>query len=1233
MSHVVRGISISTTILLFILLLELPLGAEPLQRGWSALESGNWQEAKRLFAQVGNLEGRLALARVELVLGRPERALKHLQGQSDSELVMRMEALHIAGQFTKAHEVLRELEKRKHSAFSSPYDFHFYRVRGTLERDASNFDLARKNILEAERRAKSPDQEALALTELSWVWLLQEETEKATLIYAKLEALLPQTRSVWTVARILDVGFGLNRQRGDRTNAMALKRAARELFLARGNKTKAAAALVNIRNLESFRRDVDQNIKLSVQALEEFLAAEDWRGAADRLSEFRYLASEVGARVPELESHLDAAISRFPKGEWRDRALLSRADFLLESEASALKVKQAFNDLTSSSSTPIRAHAYLGLAKLAHQQGDYQKARAALENSLALASPQSKYDRDWKQAPGYTLLEMARLENVHHRYPQALDLARRAVSSQRGNDWTAWRIQARRQSLAAALAMHDSQAAVEEFRASLEDIKTLPRIWSRASALTQMTGALLINESVREDVLEPTDLLFEDYDDVVQSLVQEVYSNPDELAYLLDTFDGWRAEAQRRQQVKILGYPSIQKGLILEAIGRRAQARDSFRNGIRIAQENDVPGAPMVGYIMLARLAALEGRTEEAADYATTASELASQVNKRVARLYALVAGGAQREAGRLSESLESFDLAIAQNPEKAWPGLFGRALTKEKMKQSQGALSDIEAALELLKDSDFSSSRAKVVATKARLLSRLGRESEAQELFAQALQQHRELGASRYWPQLALDYSKSLEKSSRHRESLTVLTQAVDQLVDWQTPSFRKSQHLFEHTVATALKQRENKTALRYLQMSRSAEFLDSIDLGDIEANPETQALLKEVKTLKLRLEQLRENRAKGKQSDSLGQQLAATREDFFAKLAELRTKDPDFEALVSVSGSQLTSLQELLSERSVLLEYFPARDKLYIFAVSPDNFLMHEVAVSRRELEQLTQMHLEGLTKPGKLTREQVKLAQRLRLLLLDPIKPNQYDKVRIVPSGPIWQVPLSTLRDENGEALNRRLEFSYLTSSDILRIFRNHSAASEQPQSALLVGGAPQLRGVAREVEQLKNLLPSVETLVGNALSLRSFRTLVKERAVIHIASHSFASPDTKKTYIQLGSTRLRLGQVYGLRLKPGAMVVLSSCQSAVGASANPGREVTSLASAFGTAGASTVIASRWKVDDQSTTDFFSFFYRALLNGKSRGQALRQAQLDMMQVRPHPYFWAGFSLFGDPGEPTPR
>ncbi len=67
----------------------------------------------------------------------------------------------------------------------------------------------------------------------------------------------------------------------------------------------------------------------------------------------------------------------------------------------------------------------------------------------------------------------------------------------------------------------------------------------------------------------------------------------------------------------------------------------------------------------------------------------------------------------------------------------------------------------------------------------------------------------------------------------------------------------------------------------------------------------------------------------------------------------------------------------------------------------------------------------------------------------------------------------------------------------------------------------------------------------------------------------------------------------------------------------------------AGASRVVASLWKVDDQATSQLMSRFYEGILKKSlPAAAALQQAQLAMSKTSrwQDPYFWAGFVLQGD-------
>jgi CHAT domain-containing protein len=95
----------------------------------------------------------------------------------------------------------------------------------------------------------------------------------------------------------------------------------------------------------------------------------------------------------------------------------------------------------------------------------------------------------------------------------------------------------------------------------------------------------------------------------------------------------------------------------------------------------------------------------------------------------------------------------------------------------------------------------------------------------------------------------------------------------------------------------------------------------------------------------------------------------------------------------------------------------------------------------------------------------------------------------------------------------------------------------------------------------------------------------------------------------------------------LVTLSACESALGREAR-GEGLLGLARAFLFAGARSVVATLWRVTDDTTPVFMEHFYGALRKGSSKDEALRQAQLSMIASKStaHPYDWAAFELHGD-------
>jgi CHAT domain-containing protein len=111
-------------------------------------------------------------------------------------------------------------------------------------------------------------------------------------------------------------------------------------------------------------------------------------------------------------------------------------------------------------------------------------------------------------------------------------------------------------------------------------------------------------------------------------------------------------------------------------------------------------------------------------------------------------------------------------------------------------------------------------------------------------------------------------------------------------------------------------------------------------------------------------------------------------------------------------------------------------------------------------------------------------------------------------------------------------------------------------------------------------------------------------------------------------LRLNDIYQLRLNAD-LVVLGACRTGLGKQLH-GEGMIGLTRGFIYAGAPRVMVSLWDVPDRETARLMHSFYRNLLKRKlPAGEALRLAQVEMWEQSESnaPFFWAAFSLQGDP------
>jgi CHAT domain-containing protein len=288
----------------------------------------------------------------------------------------------------------------------------------------------------------------------------------------------------------------------------------------------------------------------------------------------------------------------------------------------------------------------------------------------------------------------------------------------------------------------------------------------------------------------------------------------------------------------------------------------------------------------------------------------------------------------------------------------------------------------------------------------------------------------------------------------------------------------------------------------------------------------------------------------------------------------------------------------------------------------------------------------------------------------------------------MPFGELRDADGRTLTNRFLVSYLSCGrDLAR-----AATAEESAGGVVVIAAPDfdaeteatdlplaasnrfadreafapLPGARDEAEEIGRLLDDTRLLLGPAATVDALRH-VRRPIVLHVATHGFFAPledevvsqrldmlsiDDSPMLVQRtakaslinpmfcsglafcganhrGRGIITAQDIAGLDLQGTELVVLSACETGLGA-VKQGEEFTGLRRALAIAGAMTQVTSLWKVDDDATRVLMGHYYRLLLEGRGRAEALQMAQSRVAEnpAHPewrHPAYWAAFVSAG--------
>jgi filamentous hemagglutinin family protein len=320
-----------------------------------------------------------------------------------------------------------------------------------------------------------------------------------------------------------------------------------------------------------------------------------------------------------------------------------------------------------------------------------------------------------------------------------------------------------------------------------------------------------------------------------------------------------------------------------------------------------------------------------------------------------------------------------------------------------------------------------------------------------------------------------------------------------------------------------------------------------------------------------------------------------------------------------------------------------------------------TRSKVLAVTQEFQRDLTNPKNVnTTSYLKSAQQLYQWIIAPIEAElQTHKIKslvfAMDSG-LRSLPLAALHNGKGFLVEQysvnlvpSLSLTGSRYQDVRSLQVLAMGASEFKQQAPLPGVKVELATITQQLWKGKSFLNDSFTMANFQAQRRAL-----PYGIVHLATHAeFRAGESKNSYIQFWDRKLRLNELDQLQLSdpPVELLVLSACRTALG---NEQAELGFAGSAF-QAGVGSTLATLWAVNDRGALGLTTEFYNQLSQVSTKSQALQQAQLAMIQGRvriennllynsgksfalppklastnlnlSHPYYWAAFTLVGEP------
>ncbi len=442
------------------------------------------------------------------------------------------------------------------------------------------------------------------------------------------------------------------------------------------------------------------------------------------------------------------------------------------------------------------------------------------------------------------------------------------------------------------------------------------------------------------------------------------------------------------------------------------------------------------------------------------------------------------------------------------------------------------------------------------------------------------------------------------------------------------------------------SRELLRQMSATRSAAAAGTLPPELLEGD----LLLRRIDELVRRLRETERGgpTERGPAADStdsaIAAELAAARTRYEDLMVRAAQASPRAAAILGVRRPRLDEVRAALEPGEALVEYLIAGDRLLAFVLTASGLEVVQLRVDGRTLAQRVRLLRELWGTPSRDWRDGLPAARALHAELIAPVlgpaSRARPTRLLIVPHGILAQVPFAALQDTAGRFLIQDFAIAQLPSAGTLPVLRARTGGAT-PWTGAGSALAPfprELPATAQEAEALRAAFPRTSVRLGDAASEGALRRALAASGIVHVATHGVlnaVSPMFSRLELaRRGSGpdddgRLEVHEVLGLSVRS-PLVFLSGCETgaAVEWTDDPVRGTAdlTLAQAVLSAGASNVVVTLWRIDDDGAADFAGRFYRGLA-GNDAMEALAAAQRGMAtgQRWASPYYWAGYTLTG--------